>query len=61
MSLFPYLKAIAAAVVTGLGALQLAYIDNVVTNQEWVGIAIATVVALAAVFAIPNTPKPPKA
>lgn len=55
-SLAPYLKAVAAAVVTGLGTLQVAYTDNVVTDQEWVGVVIATVVALGAVWAVPNKP-----
>lgn len=52
-----YMKAITAAVVTGLGTLQVAYSDNVVTTQEWVGIAIATVVALGGVWAVPNAVK----
>jgi len=49
-----YLKAITAAIVTGLGTLQIAYVDNTVTNQEWVGVAISTLVALGAVWAVPN-------
>lgn len=51
-----YLKAITGAVVTGLGTMQVAYADNVITQQEWVGIAIATLVALGAVWAVPNRP-----
>ena len=58
-----YLKAITAAIVTGLGTLATAYQDNHVSNQEWVYVAIATLTALAAVWAVPNTPtvapKPP--
>lgn len=50
-----YLKALAGAVTTGLGSLSVAYSDNLVTNQEWVTIAIATVVALGAVWAVPFT------
>lgn len=49
-----YLKAITGAVVTGLGTLQVAYVDNAVTNQEWIGISIATLVAFAAVWGVPN-------
>jgi protein-S-isoprenylcysteine O-methyltransferase Ste14 len=51
-----YLKAITSAVVTGLGTLQVAYSDNVVTQQEWIGCVIATLVALGAVWAVPNKP-----
>jgi hypothetical protein len=52
-----YLKAIAGAIVTGLGTLQVAYADNVITHQEIVGIAIATLVAAGAIWAVPNVPK----
>jgi hypothetical protein len=58
-AVLPYLKAVAAAVVTGLGSLQVAYADNVVTTREGIGVAIATLVALGAVWAVPNTPKSP--
>lgn len=61
IALMRYLKAVAAAVVTGLGTLQVAYADNVITQQEWIGVAIATVVALGAVWAIPNRPADPPA
>jgi len=54
-----YLKAVAAAVITGLGALQIAYADNRITDQEWVGIGIATLVALGGVWAVPNKPADP--
>jgi hypothetical protein len=57
-----YLKAFTAAIVTGLGSLQVAYTDNVVSTTEWIGVAIATLVALGAVWAVPNTAaKPPQA
>lgn len=52
-----YLKAIAAALITGLGSLQVAYSDQVLTTQEIVGIAIATAVALGGVYAVPNKPQ----
>lgn len=61
MNIQRYLKAITGAVVTGLGTLQIAYDDNVVTTQEWIGIAIATLVALGAVWAVPNAPEPQEA
>lgn len=54
-----YLKAITGAIVAGLGTLQVAYNDNTVTAQEWVGIGIATLVALGAVWAVPNRARKP--
>jgi hypothetical protein len=55
--MLPYLKAITAAVVAGLGVLALALEDGVVDPNEWVNVAIATLVGLGAVYAVPNTPK----
>lgn len=52
-----YLKAITAAVVAGLGVLALALEDGAVTPNEWVNVAIATLVGLGAVWAVPNLPK----
>jgi hypothetical protein len=49
-----YLKAFTGAIVTGLGTLQVAYGDGLVTTQEWIGVAIATLVAFGAVWAVPN-------
>jgi hypothetical protein len=51
-----YLKAITGAIVTGLGTLQVAYTDEVLTKQEGIGVVIATLVALGAVWAVPNMP-----
>lgn len=48
-----YAKAIVGAIITGLGSLQIA-LDGGVTTQEWVGVALATLVALGAVWAVPN-------
>lgn len=49
------------AAVAGLGALQVALADGVVTSGEWVSVAVATLVALGAVFgsvyAVTNQPK----
>lgn len=53
----PYAKAITAAVVTGLGTLQVAYADQVISTGEWVNVAIATLVALGGVYAVPNVAK----
>jgi len=49
-----YLKAFYGAAATGLGAVAVAYSDNVITNQEWVTVAIATLGSLGVVWAVPN-------
>lgn len=53
----PYGKAITGAVVTGLGAARLALSDDIITKAESIDIAIATLTALALVWAIPNADK----
>ena len=50
----PYAKAITAAIAAGLGALYQALDNDAVTAQEWVGVALALVGALGAVWAVPN-------
>jgi hypothetical protein len=52
----PYGKAITAAVVAGLGSLYQALDGDpaVVTAQEWVAIAMTTLVGLGVVFGVPN-------
>lgn len=50
-------KALAATAVSGLGAYAAALPDGV-TPAEVVGVAVTTLVALGAVWAVPNTPKP---
>lgn len=50
----PYLKSLIGALVAGLSSLYQALDNEVVTSQEWVAVAMATLVGLAAVFAIPN-------
>ena len=49
-----YAKAIVAALVSGLGSLQVAQADNVVTNAEWIQIASATIAALGLVWGVQN-------
>ena len=49
-----YLKAIVAAVVAGLGSLYQALDNGHVSGQEWVAAALATLVALGAVWGVPN-------
>ena len=50
-----------ATAVAFLGVLSTALDDGVVTGQEWVSIALATVIALGGVggvvYAVPNRPK----
>lgn len=50
----PYKKAYAAAITAFLGTLGTAMTDDVVTAQEWVGIASATVAATMFVFGLRN-------
>jgi hypothetical protein len=49
-------KALVAALTGFLGPLVLALDDGGVSAQEWAKIALATVVALGAVWAVPNDP-----
>jgi hypothetical protein len=49
-----YLKALTAAIAAGLGTLLVALDDHVVTPAEWVKVAISIVLALGAVWAVPN-------
>jgi hypothetical protein len=51
-----YAKAIVAALVAGLGALQVAQADNHVTSNEWVQVASAVVAALGLVWGVQNAP-----
>lgn len=52
----PYWKAVVAVIVTVLSAVGAALTgDEVISNNEWVNIAIAGVTA-ASVFAAPNVP-----
>ena len=51
----PYAKAIIGALVAGLGALGVALEDGSINSQEYVTIAAAFLVALAAVFIVPNS------
>lgn len=43
---------VAGTAVAFLGALGVAYTDSVVTGQEWVNIALATVLGAAAAFGV---------
>lgn len=52
----PYLKAIVATLIAGLGATKLALGDNSISGQEAVEVAIVTLTALGAVWATPNRP-----
>ena len=54
-----YAKALIGALVAGLAALGTATADGTVTGSEWVGVALAALVALGAVWATPNRTAPP--
>lgn len=51
-------KAVLAAVIAGLGALGASLVDDKslgdVTSGQWVAVALAFFVALAAVYGVPN-------
>lgn len=55
-----YAKAIVAAIIAGLTSLSTALVDgnglNSVSDGQWVVAVIAFLTALAAVWAVPNTP-----
>lgn len=53
-----YAKAITGAVIAGLGSLYLALENDVVTTQEWVGIASLTLATFAGVWGVPNASVP---
>lgn len=53
-----YAKAIVGAVIAGLGSLYLALENDVVTTQEWVGIASLTLATFAGVWGVPNASVP---
>ena len=52
----PYAKSLVAALVAGLGSLYQALdgADQRVTTQEWIAVAMTTLAAIGAVFAVPN-------
>ena len=47
-------KSIIGALVAGLGALQVASADSVVTSGEWIQVASVTLAALVLVWGVPN-------
>lgn len=51
-----YAKAIIGALVAGLAALQAALDDGGITAAEGIAAAIATLVALGAIWVVPNKP-----
>lgn len=52
----PYLKALIAAVVAGLSVILNSLNAGSLTARDYVAAVIAFLVALGAVFAVPNTP-----
>ena len=57
MNPLEYAKAIVGATVAGLGSLYLALDNDVVSTQEWVGVASITIATFGGVWGIPNAPK----
>jgi len=57
-NLNPYAKSIIAALVAGLGSLQVANGDGRITLAEWIQIASVTGAALGFVWGVPNVPAP---
>ena len=51
-----YMKAIAGAIIAGLGVLYIALSDDRVTAQEAVAVAVAALSSFATVWGIPNAP-----
>jgi hypothetical protein len=55
-----YAKAVLAAVIAGLGALATALVDansiGDVSDGQWVAVALAFLIALGGVAAVPNKP-----
>jgi hypothetical protein len=55
----PYIKALVAALVAGLGVISSALaLDGSLSPQDYISAAIAFLVALGAVFAVPNQVPP---
>jgi hypothetical protein len=52
----PYAKAVIAAIVAGLSVLASGFADGGLSWNEGIAAAIAFLVALAAVFRVPNRP-----
>lgn len=56
----PYAKAVVGAIVAALSALSAYLVNDTsfsdITAGQWVQVAIAFLVALGAVYAVPNTP-----
>lgn len=54
MNLGKYTKSVVAALLAGLGALQVALLDNVVTQNEWITVGAAALASLGLVWGVPN-------
>ena len=55
-ALAPYAKAVVAAFVAGLSVLASGFADGALSWSEGIAAAIAFLVALGAVFSVPNRP-----
>jgi len=54
-----YAKSILAAIIAGLSSLIVGLSDDTLDTAEWLTAAVATLVALGAVYAVPNKPSEP--
>lgn len=52
-----YAKALVGALVAGLSVLQQGLDADGISAQEWMAAAIAALVALGAIWAVPNAPQ----
>lgn len=52
-----YAKAVIGALIAFLTALGTALTDGGISPSEWIAAVVAALVALSAVYAIPNKPK----
>jgi len=53
-----YAKAVVAALIAGLTAAGTALTDETMTSTEWTVVVVATLVALGAVWGVPNAQDP---
>lgn len=54
-----YAKAIIGSLIAGLSTLSADLADGSLSPIEWVGVAIAALVALGAIWGVPDGRKPP--
>lgn len=55
-----YAKAIVGTIIAGLGSVEVALNDGVITGVEWIQIASAIVAAAGLIWGVTNTPSEPQ-